>query len=82
MLQYLSSTLKSLPALLGFLYCLQIWLMDTLDKIIFRDATPKIVVIESQSNLNKIVSHFYDEDYQCSNSDISDDWKTKKETDG
>lgn len=33
--------------------------MHTLDKIIFRNATPtKIVVTVSQASLNKIVSHF------------------------
>lgn len=32
--------------------------MHMLDKIIFRNATPKIVVKESQASLNKIVSHF------------------------
>lgn len=47
--------------------------MDTLDKIIFRDAAPKIVVTEGRSSLNKRVSHFYYEDYQCSDADISDD---------
>lgn len=32
--------------------------MHTMSKIIFRNATPKIVVIESQATLNKMVLPF------------------------